>query len=315
VDRYELAWAAGFFDGEGWSGLAKEDDRRTGQPQARVNQAGVDAVPEVLIRLRSALGGLGRIGGPYKRPDRVDLYRWHVSSRRDVSRLLDLLSPYLGQVKLDQITSTLGLETAAAQAISTSEEWAAWAAGLYDGEGSTYLLDHRSHANYRIAEARVTQTSPSGPPEVLTRFAQIVGLGHINGPYGDDDAHRPVYRWTTCVFTEIDLMLDRIWPWLGTVKRRQASVVRDVIRSQPTLPRGRPDWGNRKTHCVNGHEYATSRLRPFVPRGGGLPPRDSHQCLVCAREQARARRDEKRRSAADDDRRSLSEFATTYLLK
>jgi len=70
VDSRELAWAAGFFDGEGWSGLSQEAGRRTGQPQARINQADPNGVPEVLRRFRSSVG-FGRIGGPYEKDGRL----------------------------------------------------------------------------------------------------------------------------------------------------------------------------------------------------------------------------------------------------
>lgn len=313
MDSRELAWAAGFFDGEGWSGLVREVARRTAQPQARINQADSRGMPEVLARFQSAVG-FGRIRGPYEKDGRIDLYRWYVSSRGDVERLHRLLMPWLGDVKLNQFAKTLGQERATSTAVTESEDWAAWAAGLYDGEGSTYLTPHRSHAGYNNAEARITQGSPMDVPEVLNRFVRIVGRGHINGPYRQEEANLLVYRWTACAYRDIDQVLTTIWPWLGAVKREQATRVRAVMQAQPPLQRGRPDWGNRKTHCINGHEYATARIRPFVPRAGGSAPRDSEQCLQCAREQARARRAVKK-SSADDGGRSISEFAASYLLK
>ena len=101
-------------------------------------------------------------------------------------------------------------------------------------------------------------------------------------------------------------------PWLGTVKREQASRVVNALQGQPPLPRGNPEWGNRKEFCVNGHDYAGARLRPFIARNGGDEPRASSACLQCMREYARHRREEKKRSAADGDRRSMSEQLTTY---
>jgi hypothetical protein len=77
-------------------------------------------------------------------------------------------------------------------------------------------------------------------------------------------------------------------PWLGNVKRRQAFDALEFIDGQPTLTRGRSEWGSHKTRCIHGHEYATARLKPYVSRTPqGVQRRDSKQCLVCVREWAR----------------------------
>ena len=60
------------------------------------------------------------------------------------ARLLDLLRPWLSQPKLDQLTGALSDPRGTSADVDGRDEWRAWAAGLYDGEGSTYLLDHRT---------------------------------------------------------------------------------------------------------------------------------------------------------------------------
>ena len=316
MDRYELAWAAGFFDGEGWADLELQEGRRTGQPMARVNQADPDGVPEVLLRFQKALGGLGTIGGPKREAGRIDLYRWHVSSRSNVELLHHLLMPWLGEVKLLAFATALERPSARSRAVGINDEWRAWTAGVWDGEGSAYLLDHRSHAGYEIGELAVTQSGNGGVPELLRRLVTIVRRGHVNGPYTQKGATMDVYRWKATAQPDIPAVIAEIEPWLSPVKRHQANTVLNVLASQPPLPRGRPEWGNRKTHCINGHEYATARIRPFQARSdGGAPRRDSQQCLICVREQARARRSQKKRRAVDDDPSSLSESAMRYLLK
>ena len=316
VDRYDLAWAAGFFDGEGWANTIANSSRQTRQPQARVNQAANDKdVPEVLVRFQRALGGLGRIGGPDILRNRKDVYRWEVSSRGDVELLHHLLVPWLGQVKLLAFANALGRAAARSREATPSDEWRAWAAGLYDGEGSAYLLDHRSHAGYRIGEIALTQCSAGGAPEVLRRLVTTVGRGHINGPYVQRGAADYVYRWKVTAQGDLAPAIETLRPWLGVVKREQSARVLDALAAQSPLPRGRPDWGNRKSHCIHGHEYAIARLRPYVSRGVGIPRRESGQCLQCAREHARAQRTANRRPAIDDDRRSVSEPAANYLLK
>ncbi len=314
MDRCELAWVAGFFDGEGWANAVRSAGRRTSQPQARVNQADAAGVPAALVRMRTALGGLGRIAGPQRMEGRIDLYRWEVSSRADVQQLNDLIAPWLGQVKLDQLTAALGCARPESSAVESTDEWRAWAAGLYDGEGSLYLLDHRSHDGYKIAEMAITQASDSGVPEVLERFVRVVGTGHIYGPYRQSSSTLAVYRWKSVVHSRIDETTQALWPWLGPTKRAQASVALSVIRSQPQLPRGRPEWGHHKTHCVHGHEYAVARVRPYRPRGRGIPVRENHRCLRCLREYAQIQR---RRKLGDSGEggRSVSERAVRYLLK
>ena len=62
----ELAWAAGFFDGEGctciWKGNTGFNNRRV---QVQIHQSSADGTPEVLKRFLEAVE-VGKIYGPYK---------------------------------------------------------------------------------------------------------------------------------------------------------------------------------------------------------------------------------------------------------
>ena len=302
MDRHELAWAAGFFDGEGWANAVAQTGRRTRQPHAQINQSDDHGVPAVLERFLRVVG-VGRIGGPERKPDRIDRYWWIASSRADVSRVAELLDPWLGHVKRREFEDAVGPLSHNRSPIPTSSECVAWAAGLYDGEGCSCLLNHRSHRGHKIPELSVTQSSAHGVPEVLLRFREVVGAGHVDGPIDQPEPWLPVYRWKAGALADVRLVLAAMWPWLGPVKRGQARAVLEVLADQPSLARGNPAWGNRKTHCVNGHEYATARLRPYVSRGRGIPPRENHHCLVCLRDYAREQRRTKR-STVDHDRRS-----------
>jgi hypothetical protein len=283
VDEHELAWAAGFFDGDGWAALSRQKGRRTGQPQARINQSSLTGVPEVLARFRMAVG-VGRVGGPKIEEGREPLYWWVASSRGDVTRTGELIGPWLSKQKRDQFTTAAGLRFAGPPISSF-----AWAAGLFDAEGSTSLAAHQSHAGYKGIESSITQGGATTPEE-LGRFAACVGRGRVYGPYDQAGASEPIYRWRVYTMNDVRSILHLILPWLGCVKRRQAFAAIAIIDGQPVLPRGRVEWGSHKTHCIHGHEYASARIRPYASRGVGVPRRDSKQCLRCTREQARARR-------------------------
>jgi hypothetical protein len=302
MDRTELAWAAGFWDGEGSAWLTQPEGRGTAQPRARINQSSPNGVPQVLLRFQRAIR-LGKVTGPTIADGKEPLYRWVVSSRADVLATYIALRPWLGPVKRSQFQRVLELDREDGDALEgiTDEEGLAWAAGLFDGEGSVYLAKHRSHPGYFRAEAAITQSDGKGMPFVLTRFRAITSLGFAKGPYPAPPGHDPVYRWKLYRATDVQRMITMIRPWLGAVKRDQADHVISIVNSQPPLPRGNPAWGNRKTHCVNGHEYATARIRPFRSRGKNpAPRRASKQCLACARDHARRKRSDKKRRAGSD---------------
>ena len=235
---------------------------------ARINQAGVDGTPDTLLRFQRALGGVGTIGGPDRIPGRRDLYRWVVSSRRDVLTLYELIASWVGPVKLAQLAAAAQRSGSPARPDPSDDAWSAWAAGLYDGEGCSALLRHRTHEGYLIPELSVTQSSRVGSPAVLGRFIAVVHAGSISGPYTQRNATMDVYRWKAGARADVLRVIYQLWPFLSAAKRTQAQRLLDTLATQPELPRGNPAWGNNKTHCVNGHEYATSRIRPFVPRSG-----------------------------------------------
>lgn len=297
IDRCECAWAAGFFDGEGWANAVK--NRNRWQPHAQINQSSRTGVPNVLLRFRTAVG-VGRVRGPKLEEGREPLYSWVASRRGDVARVYELLVPWLGEVKRAEFYAALGLHGDAADAghqCSELEE-IGWAAGVFDGEGSVYLAKHQSHAGYFTLEAAVTQSGIEGVPELLARFCRIARVGCIYGPFAPhSEKWRPVYRWKAFGIGQVAPLIERLRPWLGPIKRSQADDVFSVVRSQAPLRRGNPAWGYHKTRCVNGHEYATARLRAFVPRKGGAEKRASKQCLACLREHARMKRLKKARRA------------------
>jgi hypothetical protein len=88
----ELAWAAGFFDGEGSSHAQKRPGGNC-QFHLEVHQKG----REPLDRLQACLGGK-----VYVSKTRPGIYKWSVQSKADVERVLNILWPYLTNVKKNQ---------------------------------------------------------------------------------------------------------------------------------------------------------------------------------------------------------------------
>src|SRR6185503_7980134 len=113
-----------------------------------------------------------------------------------------------------------------------SPEILAWAAGLYDGEGSSSMYVPRK----RRAARRQIQVSQSGapgiPPAVLVQFREIVGEGNVTGPYRDS-----LYYWKTTRKDVIDVVALQLWPYLSTPKREQfLAMSQRAGRALPALP-------------------------------------------------------------------------------
>lgn len=101
--QIELAWSAGFLDGEGSFGTYKESSS-TSKYRYRIQCAQVHREP--LDRLQAALGGSVRGPyGPYKTTKQA-YFQWAVHSDEAVNATY-LLMPYLSSVKSEQATAAM----------------------------------------------------------------------------------------------------------------------------------------------------------------------------------------------------------------
>jgi hypothetical protein len=81
----------------------------------------------------------------------------------------------------------------------------AWAAGVFEGEGT--ITHSRGRLNIRL---KMTDE------EVVYSFASIVKFGEVYGPYqpSEEDGHRrkPYWVWVACEYDALEV-LEMIWPW------------------------------------------------------------------------------------------------------
>lgn len=109
LSREELAWAAGFFDGEGCTYAMKRSDAYT-RVALDVGQVNKDT----LERFRAAVGGLGSVVGPYShraRPQSKPIYQYRASSFEDVQAVLAMLWAWLGPHKREQALTAMAKAT------------------------------------------------------------------------------------------------------------------------------------------------------------------------------------------------------------
>lgn len=94
----------------------------------------------------------------------------------------------------------------------------AWAAGLFDGEGTTSVLAAKRD-KWEYPRMSMAQKNP----EVLERFQAVVG-GRI---YKSNT--REIYNWNLYKREDVENALNILWPFLSNQKKEQALKVMDRI--------------------------------------------------------------------------------------
>lgn len=99
VTPTSIAWAAGFWDGEGCVVL----DLRSMHPALHISQSGDEAV-EILVRFALSVGVAGRIyKGWRKSPEHKPAFKLHIVGTESI-RAFDLCRVYLTNTKIAQAT-------------------------------------------------------------------------------------------------------------------------------------------------------------------------------------------------------------------
>lgn len=105
VSREELAWAAGFFDGEGNIRFDPRPGRKNGWCQMQIAQTD----RRVLDRFQTAVMGIGKVYGPYKQrhPKSKPYFQYSAQGFEFVQAAAAILWQWLSPVKRDQVKRTL----------------------------------------------------------------------------------------------------------------------------------------------------------------------------------------------------------------
>ena len=290
-----LAWAGGFFDGEG-STFARSAKNGYRQLNVVVPQSGGSLIPEVLTRFAAALPGLGEIGRPTD-----GLFQWRSTDYARSRASVAALRPWIGTVKRDQAKAAVAVVDAqyatgryrarpgrrrgllaphprravGAEPGMRSRLDRAWAAGFLDAEGYFGLVRGTPRVGgqpwYRLRVSASQHGDIGRPADVLLRLHKIVGIGRIERHGEPDD-----YKWVAEGLPATERVLAVLGPWLGIVKREQAHDSMLAFKAQVRLK------GNG-THCKRGHAYDIIR-----PRRNGSALRRCHACNRLRDRRARA---------------------------
>ena len=145
-----------------------------------------------------------------------------------------------------------------------SREDFAWAAGLFEGEGSI-IPTTKNGAQLVLGMC---------DRDVVDRFAAICGCGTIYVQQRRNPKHSDAHRWVASRRFEVEDVLLALMPWFGD--RRAAKAAEILKRVANNLGPGKD-----KTHCKHGHAYTSENTR--INHGGGRACRACEKIRNAAR--------------------------------
>lgn len=119
----------------------------------------------------------------------------------------------------------------------------AWAAGLFEGEGSISLMQQRGRKSVSIIVHLGTTDQ-----DIAARFHAIVGVGNITIRERENPRHKRQWIWQAAAIADVRHVVRLLAPWLGM---RRSARVHEVLAAYDKAPARRVS----KTHCPHGHEF------------------------------------------------------------
>lgn len=108
-------------------------------------------------------------------------------------------------------------------------EMLAWAAGLFEGEGTIV-------ANKHVPRLTLVMTDF----DIVDRFAAVMGIGILTTP-ARRGTYKPTRKWEACSFETAQHAMCQMWEWLGERrKQRYAELASAYLTGART---GQNRWG------------------------------------------------------------------------
>jgi hypothetical protein len=100
--------------------------------------------------------------------------------------------------------------------VPSNRESLAWAAGLFEGEGSFRYQKNKNGARRLVGQLSMTDES------VVRNFHSTVGVGRVYGPFQKKNPKRkPHWMWSTTTFEEAQFVAASLWFRLDARRRQQ----------------------------------------------------------------------------------------------
>lgn len=118
-------------------------------------------------------------------------------------------------------------------------DWA-WAAGLFEGEG-TFCVGNRKRRTRLGTTSYPHVALVMADRDIVERFAEIIGIGNFGPARASQDQEMGRYwRWGGNGFEAFQATAALFWPWLGERRRAKIREVMQRYLSEYWTKRGAP---------------------------------------------------------------------------
>lgn len=221
----ELAWVAGYLEGEGCFQHMKCSKGRFGvYYYPRISSNSIDL--DILQRLQR-YSGIGGIAGPRQQGSRKPQWQWTASKSRQAAELMEAIYPFMGQRRrttIDEILDSAGRSKSLRIGSRTLDHFA-WVVGFLEAEGSFYWMTLRQGKYGPYYYPRVGAGSTDR--DVIELLPQYTGLGQITGPYHRKAPRKSAWHWTITNKEDAVAFMEAVHPQMCS--RRQARIQGAVI--------------------------------------------------------------------------------------
>jgi len=169
-----------------------------------------------------------------------------------------------------------------------SELGIAWAAGLFEGEGSVSCVPMKHNGDYSRGYYTRHVCVSMTDYDVLVKLQHATGLGKIRGPYQDARRNaKPIWVWSASGYSEMVEALRLFSPYLSSRRLDQVERFLSMPPAQkkgakPGNTYGRANKGKTiwegRTHCKHGHDLSVG--------GVYVNPKGYKVCRRCGVESA-----------------------------
>lgn len=144
---------------------------------------------------------------------------------------------------------------------ATPEE-IAWAAGLFEGEGSVSLKHDKRGNPAPVLSLGMTDQ------DTVEKFAAIIGVNQPHRFTPGPSHYKDMYRWQTQSIAVFRQVMEQFWPYLSYRRRQKFLEVYTATRHVEVHHKDR-------MHCARGHE--------FTPENTHVVPSGARHCRTCRR--------------------------------